>query len=143
VGLLRSRAQAARIAWTFKVAVVVLGIALMGCATYLGRARRAYGEGRYLEAAESLAKHEDGVAYLGPRQQVEYGMVRGLSVLELGDAATAHRWLTYALQVGKDNPTAILPEERAAIEGALARIEHPAPPPSMSPTAPPPEPTAP
>jgi hypothetical protein len=113
----------------------------MSCATYLGRARRAYGDGRYLEAAESLAKHEAGVANLDPRQQVEYGMVRGLCVLVLGDAATAHRWLTYAMDVGRDNPDAMLPEERVVIERALARIVRPAAPaPASASEAPPPPP---
>ena len=74
-------------------------MALAGCgATFEERARDAYGEGRFLDAAERLAQCETDVAELPCRRRVRYGLYRGLALLELGDRAGARKWLRYAAE---------------------------------------------
>jgi hypothetical protein len=118
-------------------AVVALALlfSLSGCATYIGRAKRAYVQGRYLEVSEDLGRHEEDVPYLGPVAQIDYGLYRGLALTSLGDASAARRWLNFANQVERDNPGTMLPEQRALLSRALADLAavHEAAPPSAPP----------
>lgn len=95
---------------------VVLGAALLGCGGYLGRAKKAYNEGRYLESAERLEKHERDVQELSPRKQIDYGIYRGLSLMMLGDYVGAEIWLTYAREVAAQAPGEFTPNQKAALE---------------------------
>lgn len=131
------------------IALLALGLFASGCARYVGRAKRAYAQGRYLEAAEQLAEHEAEVYDLAPRKQADYGIYRGLSLLMLGDLPNAHRWLWFAYEVERHNPGTLTPEQRASLHGGfweLQRrmgVEVPAPPhggaPTARPASPPPE----
>jgi hypothetical protein len=122
---------------------LTLLLCLSGCATYIGRAKRAYVQGRYLEVSEDLGRHEEDVPYLSPVAQIDYGLYRGLALTSLGDASAARRWLTFAKQVEKENPGSMLPEQHALLSRALADLaalrEAPPPsPPAPPPPAPPP-----
>lgn len=87
-----------------------------GCNRYVGRAKRAYNDGRYLEASEKLGERESEIDDLAPRQQADYGIYRGLSLMMLGDLNGAHQWLSFAYEVEKVNPGALKPEQRAILD---------------------------
>jgi len=95
---------------------VLVAAALLGCSGYLGRAKRAYSEGRYLESAERLEKHEPDVRELSPRKQIDYGIYRGLSLMMLGDYVGAEMWLTYAREVAAQAPGELTPNQKAVME---------------------------
>jgi hypothetical protein len=97
-------------------------LALAGCVTYLGHAKRAYAQGMYLEVAEDLGRHEEDVPYMSPREQVDYGLYRGLALAELGDPASSRRWLEYARTVGWDNPGALSQTQQAVLERSLTDV---------------------
>ena len=101
-----------------------MSLALPGCATFLGRGKRDYAQGLYLQASEEFAQHEEDVPYLSPSAQVDYGLYRGLSLMNLGDARGAHRWLAFANQVEKDNPGSMRPAQRLEIERAITKLTH-------------------
>jgi len=123
------------------VSISVACVALAGCVTYLGRAKRAYAQGMYLEVAEDLGRHEEDAPYLAPKEQVDYGIYRGLALVQLGDTANAHRWFSFAESVEKEIPGTTTPEQRLVLTRALADLAqakaHPPEPPSPSPPSPP------
>jgi hypothetical protein len=103
--------------------VVLLAASLLaGCGGYVGRARRDYDEGRYLEAHERLAQHEHEVGRLSPRRQAEYGLYRGQALLMLGDYAGAHQWLSFSYDVQRAEPRALGDDERYELDRAWARL---------------------
>src|SRR5262245_43349365 len=89
--------------------------------TYVGNAEAAYHDGRYLEAAEKLAKHEDEVNALPPDKQARYGMVRGMALLRLGDYDGAKRWMSYAYDREQLQST-LPPPERQQLDAAWAEL---------------------
>jgi hypothetical protein len=102
--------------------VVVFSLSLAGCATFVGRAKRAYNQGRYLEVSEDLGRREEDLPYLSPSSQLEYGLYRGLALMNLGDAIGARRWLAYVNQVEKDNPGTMKPDHRALLAKGLGEL---------------------
>jgi hypothetical protein len=100
------------------------GAFLGGCAvnTYVARAERAYADGRYLEVAESLERHEGDVQELPHDRQARYGVFRGLALLRLGDYEGAERWLSWAAQVERQMPT-LSPDQRRLLDGGLAEVQ--------------------
>jgi hypothetical protein len=120
------------------VVALALLLCLGGCATYLGRAKRAYAQGRYLEVSEDLGRHEEDVPYLSAAGQIDYGIYRGLALMSLGDTAGARHWLTFAKQVEKENPGTMLPEQHVLLARAFADLSAPPRAPEPPPTAPPP-----
>lgn len=116
--------------------VIVLALALTGCATYIGRAKKSYREGRYLETEERLSTHELELPYLASDKQCLYGLYRGLALLALGDAAGAQQWLSFALDIERQNPGTLHPEERAMLDRAwdeLSASTRPHPPTVVAP----------
>ena len=101
----------------------------------MGRAGRAYHDGRYLETAERLGQREGDLAELSPRRQAEYGLYRGLSLLMLGDLAGAHRWLYFAYEVERNEPGALKPDERAELDRGWAQLAAAMAQPSLPPGA--------
>jgi len=95
---------------------------LAGCGGYIGRAERAYHDGRYLEVAESLGDHEGEVGKLSPRGQAHYGLYLGLSLEQLGDRDGAERWLGFAGEIDARQPGALRPEERRKLDEARGRL---------------------
>lgn len=104
------------------LALAALLASLAGCSPFLGVAERDFGQGRYLQASEVLGAHEHDVPGLSPRQQAEYGLMRGLSLLVLGDAAGAARWLGHARRIEADSPGALEPQQRAALYRGLEEL---------------------
>jgi hypothetical protein len=94
----------------------------LGCGSYLGSAKRAYQEGRYLEVAENLSDHEADVPRLEPANQANYGLYRGLSLLRLGDDEAASQWLDFAADVEKKRPGSLLPARRRELEDARDKL---------------------
>lgn len=103
--------------------VVGLAVGLTCCVHYVERAERAYGDGRYLEAAEDLAAHEQELAQLTPARRAQYGMYRGLSLLELGEIAGAERWLRYSEEVEDQAPGSLTPLQQAKLRRGLAQLD--------------------
>ncbi len=101
------------------IAVGGLLLVTSGCSPYLGVAERDFVQGRYLEASEVLGAHEGDVGGLSPRRQAQYGLVRGLSLLVLGDPAGAHRWLGFAQRLELAVPGTLDPRQRVALAGGL------------------------
>jgi hypothetical protein len=121
-----------------------LSTALVGCGDgYVGGAKHAYSQGRYLEAAEELGEHEDEVADLSPRRKAEYGLYRGLSLMMLRDYHGAEQWMSFARTVDTESPGALRPEQREELNrhylnvkrvlGAAEPESTPAPPPGAPP----------
>lgn len=106
-----------------------------GCSGFIGSAKKAYNQGRYLEAAENLGAHEEDLPYLDPKRQLEYGIYRGCALLMLHDEANAARWLAYARDIEKESPGSMRPESRVILEQAewqlAARRNAPAPAPPI------------
>lgn len=95
--------------------------ALVACHIgFVQRAEDAYLEGRYLEAVEALVRHEGEIAELPANKQARYGMVRGLSLIEVGDYEDAERWLRYASEVDTAQPTLTQPERERIASALLA-----------------------
>ena len=97
-------------------------IFVLGCGSYLGSAQRAYDEGRYLEAAESLSSYEAKVVELPPAKQANYGLYRGLSLMMLGDHDDAGKWLDFAAAIEKKRPGSLMPAQRRELEVARAKL---------------------
>jgi hypothetical protein len=96
---------------------ISLAMVLAGCGGgYVGQAKRAYSQGRYLEVAEGLGEHEDEVEDLSPRRKAEYGLYRGLSLMMLRDYRGAEQWLSFARAVEKQSPDALRPEQREELD---------------------------
>lgn len=96
---------------------IALALALVGCGGgYVVGAKRAYSQGRYLEAAEELGEHEDEVEDLSSQHKAEYGLYRGLSLMMLRDYRGAEQWMSFARRVEKGSPGSLRPEQREELE---------------------------
>lgn len=99
-----------------------LVFATAGCAGYVGHAKRAYHQGRYLEAAEQLGEREGEVSDLTPRKQAEYGLYRGLSLMMLSDYPGAIDWFEFAYAVEARFPGSLTPTERKELDRGWSRV---------------------
>lgn len=110
--------SAVRYQRSFVIALhVSLALALVGCGGgYVVGAKRAYSQGRYLEAAEELGEHEDEVEDLSSQRKAEYGLYRGLSLMMLRDYRGAEQWMSFARRVEKESPGSLRPEQREELE---------------------------
>lgn len=104
---------------SFSALFIATLIFATGCGSYVGGAKNAYSQGRYLEAAERLGQHEHEVSELSPPSQAEYGMYRGLSLMKVADYPGAMRWLDFAFKVEQRHPGTLLPEQRRELEDGL------------------------
>jgi len=95
---------------------VLLVAALSGCSGYVKRGSALYADGRYIEAAEVFERTEVRLAESGPRQQAEYGLYRGLTLLVLGDTLGARHWLSYAYQIEQTHPGVLRGNRRALLD---------------------------
>jgi hypothetical protein len=91
---------------------------------FVNRAETAYQQGRYLEAAESLARHEKEVDELTRDKRARYGLYRGLALMELGDPAAGKRWLYYARDVELEEPT-LNDRQRQELQAGLTALVEP------------------
>lgn len=98
-------------------------MALAGCGGgYVAGAKRAYTQGRYLEAAEELGEHEDEVHHLSPSRKAEYGLYRGLSLMMLRDYQGAEQWMSFAISVETKSPGALRPEQREELSRHYTKV---------------------
>ncbi|MBI4705645.1 MAG: hypothetical protein HY744_31515 [Deltaproteobacteria bacterium] len=110
-----------RVAWR-AVGVPILLLAA-ACTSYVDTARVAYGDGRYLEVAEDLARREAEVSRLRAQGQAQYGMYRGLALLMLGDYAGADRWLAFSAETARLFPEALGPQQREQLAQGRALLD--------------------
>jgi len=106
-----------------RVGTLLLAVALASCTHYVRRAESAYDGGRYLEVAEDLAAHEQELSQLPPAHRAQYGVYRGLSLLELGEIEDAQRWLRYSAQVEQQAPGSLAPYQRMQLDRGLSLIK--------------------
>lgn len=92
--------------------VLAAVMALAGCNDYVIRAKSAYREGRYLEVAEGLARQEQQVQTRSGSQRAQYGLYRGLALLQLGELDGAQQWLDYAAEVEQLAPGSLSADQR-------------------------------
>lgn len=107
-----------------------LALLLAGCTSYVQRGRTLYQEGRYLESAEVLARHERELGSEQPQHRAQYATYRGLSMLVLGNYAEAHRWLGYAYALEQSRPGLIPRDVRMELDRGwreLTRLGYVAP----------------
>jgi hypothetical protein len=122
VRVLTARLYCATLPSRFASLAILIAVLVAGCDRYVVRAQRAYHDGRYLEAAERLAQHQQELSELPPRRQAEYGLYLGLSLLMLGEIEGARRWLSYAYEVERAEPGALRPEQRAELDRGWAQL---------------------
>ena len=106
-----------------RIAVLLVALALASCTHYVRRAESAYDGGRYLEAAEDLAAHEHELPQLPPYHRAQYGVYRGLSLLELGEVEAAQQWLQYSAEVEQQAPGSLAPYQRMQLDRGLSLIK--------------------
>jgi hypothetical protein len=103
--------------------MLLLAVALASCTHYVRRAESAYDDGRYLEAAEDLAAHEQELSQLPPTHRAQYGVYRGLSLLELGEIEAAQQWLQYSAEVEHQAPGSLAPYQRMQLDRGLSLLK--------------------
>src|SRR5687767_13874499 len=108
-----------------RLAALVLLIAIAnGCGySFDVRAAEAYREGRYLDTAERLARHERDLPGIARARQARYGLYRGLAALRLGDPREAARWLGYTYQIERDAPT-LPPDQRLLLDAGWRELSY-------------------
>ena len=112
--------------------VAAASMLLSACGGYVARGRRLYHEGRYIESADVLARHEGDSRGEPPRRQAEYATYRGLSMLVLGNYPEAHRWMQFAYSIEEKYPGSLRPEFRTDLDRGWMQLQprlHPMPPP--------------
>lgn len=99
----------------YAVAAVIAAL-LLSCGGYVARGRHLYQEGRYIESADVLARHERDLVDESPRRQAEYATYRGLSNLVLGNYPESYRWLSFAYAIEQRFPGALRPAYRIDLD---------------------------
>jgi hypothetical protein len=116
-----------------RILLVAAATALLpACGGYVARGRHLYNEGRYIESADVLARHEDDSRGEPPRRQAEYATYRGLSMLVLGDYPEAHRWMQFAYSIENKYPGSLRPDFRRDLDHGWMQLQprlRPMPPP--------------
>lgn len=105
----------------FLAFVALTAAVTSGCETHVRRGSTLYGDGRYVEAAEVFEQTEYRLTGYTPRERAEYGLYRGMTLLVLGDLASARRWLTYAYEVERVAPGSLRIDRRALLDQGLVR----------------------
>lgn len=106
--------------------VLLLGLLAFGvssCGGYVARGRRLYHEGRYIESAEVLQRHEHDLRAEPPSRQAEYATYRGLSMLVLGNYGEAHRWMQLAYIIERNYPGALQPMWRRDLDQGWHQLQ--------------------
>lgn len=103
--------------------VGTLAFFVSSCGGYVARGRRLYHEGRYIESAEVLQRHERDLTAEPPKRQVEYATYRGLSMLVLGNYPEAHRWMQHAYNVERTHPGSLQPTWRRDLDQGWQQLQ--------------------
>lgn len=105
---------------------MALGLAALlgavGCAGYVGDARGALRDGRYLEALETLCDHDGDFDRLSPKKQALYALVRGRALTKLGEYAEAARWLRTAHELELGAPGTLSRKDRDELALGYAEL---------------------
>ncbi len=106
--------------------LLVCGVAfaLLACEGYVRRGSALYADGRYIEAAEVFERTEDRLTASSRREQAEYGLYRGMTLLVLGDVENARRWLAYAYEIERKNPGTLRPDRRTLLDRGWFELDH-------------------
>lgn len=97
-------------------------LGLGGCAGYVGDARGALRDGRYLEALETLCDHDADFDKLSPKKQALYALVRGRALTKLGEYAEAARWLRTAHELELGAPGTLSRRDRDELAIGYAEL---------------------
>ncbi len=116
--------------WYALALVACTGVVSCG-GGYIARGRHLYYEGRYIESAEVLARHERDLVHEDASHRAEYATFMGLSLLVLGDYPGAHRWMGYAYSIEESVPGSLKPAHRMALDRGWRElgVRFPPPPP--------------
>ena len=117
------------------VAIAAAALCLLACSTSVRRGATLYADGRYIEAAEVFERNEHQLRALSPQEQAEYGIYRGMTLLALGDVASAQRWMAYAYDVERANPGTLSAEGRGQLDRAWTTLQQARPPARLEPPA--------
>jgi hypothetical protein len=114
----------------------VLLLLLSACGGhFVARGSELYRDGSYVEAAEVFERTEQRLTSSSNSERARFGLYRGATFLELGDAAHAARWLGYAREVVKTDPSALGRDDLALLEASLKAVASAKPPePNATPT---------
>jgi len=94
----------------------VVAVTLFACEGYVRRGSTLYADGRYIEAAEVFERTEARLPESTRREQAEYGLYRGMTLLVLGDLKNARRWLSYAYDLERAQPGTLRTDRRALLD---------------------------
>lgn len=89
---------------------------------FVARGSDLYRDGSYVEAAEVFEQTEQRLATSSNSERARFGLYRGATFLELGDAPHAARWLGYAREVVKSDPNALTRDDIALLEASLKAV---------------------
>lgn len=89
---------------------------------YVTRGTALYHDGHYVEAAEVFEQTEQRLSASSSAERARFGLYRGATFLELGDAPHAARWLGYAREVVKADPSALNREDLALLDASLKAV---------------------
>lgn len=103
--------------------LAALAFVLSSCGGYVARGRHLYHEGRYIESAEVLQRHEANLRAEPPPRQAEYATYRGLSMLVLGNYPEAHRWMQFAYEVERVHPGSMRPAWRRDLDRGWQQLQ--------------------
>ena len=105
--------------------LLVLALAC-GCASrYVTRGADLYAGGHYIEAAEVFERTEARLPGASTADRARYGLYRGATLLALGDTLRAGNWLSYTLEIIRNDPGALSDEENTMLRRALALASAP------------------
>lgn len=100
------------------LALVLLASAVGACSSPMSRAKHAFDEGRYPDAAGELRRLEPEVPEWSERAKARYALTRGLTHLACGDARLALHWLTDAKRRWEADPSLFDASERGRLIAA-------------------------
>lgn len=100
------------------LALFLVGLSCGGHRDALLRGQRYYEENRYELALAVLRRLERDAPHLGPREQVRYAYLRGMTDYRLGYRRDAHYWLSLTLV----EPSQLDPRWLPRIEAAVADL---------------------
>ena len=107
------------------LAVLALGLGLVGCATYredLNRGQRLYEENEYEHALAIFRVLETDTDSLEDNDQARYAYLRGMTDYRLGFRADARHWLAVAKASEQVHPGGLSPQWKERLEEALNEL---------------------
>ena len=103
-------------------ALLVLALAVVGCATYreeLNRGQRLYEENEYEHALAIWRVLGPDTDSLKLNDQARYAYLRGMTDYRLGFRPDARHWLAIAKAIDQEHPGGLSPQWKTRVAGAL------------------------